>query len=752
MSTIETGTSPVRFDDLTDADLLDAWVSDRNHQAMDALFHRYAAVVYQVCLRHCRSHCDAEDAMQMTFFYLAKSAGSIRKPEYLPGWLHRVAQRSSLATMKSHSDRPLDDADVPSRPDDPFQRLTRRHEALVLDEELSDLPARYRTALVLHLMDRHSIAAIADRMQTTTGSVRGWIQRGKQRLAKRLRHRGVVPVVAVATVTSWARDAAAATAELDLDSPPVDPPDWDHPPSESDFSSLETLLQSGQSIMTSTLIKTSALAALATVALGLTTLSVGQPAHDGTSTSIQGLPPSNQIPVALAQGDDADQGMEMEDAYGMGMEGGYGAMQEEDDGMGGMGGMMGGYESSIKRRKPGSLAGTTTYRPPSTVVDLSSEDSPLVVQIRQALDRSIDWNGLDSLKNLPRFLGQEINVPVLLDDNGLGIAGVSPDHALRRPESSQDHVRTGLRVILRPLGLRAEIQDDGLVITADMNQLTRQGIATDRWLDTSGEQADRLDQILDSKITVQYIETPVQEVAMDLARELGFPIVLDLRAMEELGLSSDMPVTFMGKDLSARSVLSAMLKPLDMTYTYADETLTLTTVDANPERLRIYYLEGLGINPGDPSGLIELIQATIEPEHWESMGGTGTIVPLPSSGALGRPGLVVNAPDSIHHRIEQMLAGLRRSDQPAALPNSPMIDDTAATRPTPRPQADPSQSDAPPADTTQGARARRPQPKPDPFGNDSGADDPFGPNHANNDPFGGPAGQNDPFGSKPFGN
>ena len=136
---------------LSDADLLDAWNRDQHGPALAELVERYSRMVLSVCRRRCRSVADADDAFQTTFLYLARNSRKIRSPERLAGWLHRVAQRAAVATLKSGKRETEAMVDTPDQPEDPLDRLTQRHEAIVLDEELADLPEHYRAALVMHI-------------------------------------------------------------------------------------------------------------------------------------------------------------------------------------------------------------------------------------------------------------------------------------------------------------------------------------------------------------------------------------------------------------------------------------------------------------------------------------------------------------------------------------------------------------------------------------------------------------------------
>jgi RNA polymerase sigma-70 factor (ECF subfamily) len=82
--------------DLSDAQLLEAFVAQRDRVALEALVHRHARLVWTVCLRILPNHQDAEDAFQATFLVLVKKAGSIVPREMVGNWLYGVARRTAL--------------------------------------------------------------------------------------------------------------------------------------------------------------------------------------------------------------------------------------------------------------------------------------------------------------------------------------------------------------------------------------------------------------------------------------------------------------------------------------------------------------------------------------------------------------------------------------------------------------------------------------------------------------------------------
>jgi RNA polymerase sigma-70 factor (ECF subfamily) len=85
---------------LTDGQLLEQFIADRDEAAFEVLVRRHGMLVWGACRRILGSHHDAEDAFQATFLVLARKAASIVPREMLPNWLHGVA-RQTAATARA---------------------------------------------------------------------------------------------------------------------------------------------------------------------------------------------------------------------------------------------------------------------------------------------------------------------------------------------------------------------------------------------------------------------------------------------------------------------------------------------------------------------------------------------------------------------------------------------------------------------------------------------------------------------------
>jgi hypothetical protein len=255
-------------------------------------------------------------------------------------------------------------------------------------------------------------------------------------------------------------------------------------------------------------------------------------------------------------------------------------------------------------------------------------------------------------------LGAILEVPLLVDQRGVQAAGA--EGSTTKIQTKGLPLRTVLRRLLQPLALRAVVTDDGLLITADTEELARRGIGTSRWINVDHDAAEALEAKLDQTATLSgFFEESLTRVVDQLSESLGTTVVIDRRALEEIGLTADVPVTIDVDEVSHRTFLAQVLTDLDLTYLNRGELLVITTQEAAEARLlsRIYWLDATGLN-GDPAALMKAIQATIHPSSWEMMGGPSVMVALESK---NRPALLVSTTSEVHAEIGRLLKQLREN-------------------------------------------------------------------------------------------
>ncbi len=178
------------YDALSDGQLLDWFVQQREEAAFAALVRRHGPMVLSVCQRVLKKSQDAEDAFQATFLVLAEKAPRLRHPGLLANWLYGVAYRTALharqrASRRSEREREAATLYFTSNEEEIEAREMRR----VLDEELQALPEKYRAPLVLCYLESMTNAEATQMLGWPSGSMSHRLARGRELLRERLESR-----------------------------------------------------------------------------------------------------------------------------------------------------------------------------------------------------------------------------------------------------------------------------------------------------------------------------------------------------------------------------------------------------------------------------------------------------------------------------------------------------------------------------------------------------------------------------------
>jgi RNA polymerase sigma factor (sigma-70 family) len=149
-------------------------------------------MVWGVCRRIVAHHQDAEDAFQATFLVLARKAMSIRPREMVANWLFGVAQRTALKAKAMAAKRNTREKQVMTMPEPEAagQDSWGNLESLI-DQELANLPDKYRIVIVLCDLEGKKGKDVARRLKIPEGTLASRLRTGRVMLAKRLARQGV---------------------------------------------------------------------------------------------------------------------------------------------------------------------------------------------------------------------------------------------------------------------------------------------------------------------------------------------------------------------------------------------------------------------------------------------------------------------------------------------------------------------------------------------------------------------------------
>jgi RNA polymerase sigma factor (sigma-70 family) len=197
--------------DLTDGQLLERFCSRREESAFALLLLRHGPMVLAVCRRTLADAADAEDAFQATFLVLARKAAAIRKRQSVASWLHGVAYRIAVKARAHAARRRLWERKAAIRtPAGPLAELAGQELRAVLEEELSRLPEKYRTPVILCDLEGKTHEQAAGELGCPKSSLSSRLVRARGLLQQRVLRRGITLSAGLAGPALIAGTAPAA--------------------------------------------------------------------------------------------------------------------------------------------------------------------------------------------------------------------------------------------------------------------------------------------------------------------------------------------------------------------------------------------------------------------------------------------------------------------------------------------------------------------------------------------------------------
>jgi hypothetical protein len=241
--------------------------------------------------------------------------------------------------------------------------------------------------------------------------------------------------------------------------------------------------------------------------------------------------------------------------------------------------------------------------------------------------------------------------------------GCDPSEFLQQIRDEWEHALSVLRSIVAP-GSLGKLQERGPQI------------------------ADKptCESLLSQPISATFAEMPLKEV-LDRVQDLaGVTIDVDKRSLDEAGVSLDGPVTVQLDAMSLKSVLNMLLRPLHLTYVVKDKVLQITTEELHKGRgsLRRAVYAVADLVKADPDrdaeALIHVIVAHIEPNTWNTCGGSGAIDYFPAKKAL-----IISQTLDVQEQVADLLAALRRVSDLEGSGGEQAEDGTVPNQDVPRP-------------------------------------------------------------------
>jgi len=182
-----------------------SWVNDESElvtelqagseTAFDWLVNHYHAPVYNLILGMLGDTADSADAAQEVFLKAFKGIRSFRQGSSLKTWLYRIAIREALNhrrwCWRHHRQQVSIDAeeegkslalDLKDSEATPYERLASQETQQAVRAALAQVPALFRSAVILRDLEGLSYEEVAEVLEVSVGTVKSRILRGRRML------------------------------------------------------------------------------------------------------------------------------------------------------------------------------------------------------------------------------------------------------------------------------------------------------------------------------------------------------------------------------------------------------------------------------------------------------------------------------------------------------------------------------------------------------------------------------------------
>ena len=153
--------------------------------AFEELMHARIDAIYRLSYAIVGDEADARDSTQESFITAWRGIRGLRDPGRFDAWLQRIAVNTARMTLRSRGRRhvrEIPSGDVATLAAMSDQGRPERSDGDVLGAALDRLPVDQRTILVLHHLEGHDLAGLADVLEVPVGTVKSRLHGARQAL------------------------------------------------------------------------------------------------------------------------------------------------------------------------------------------------------------------------------------------------------------------------------------------------------------------------------------------------------------------------------------------------------------------------------------------------------------------------------------------------------------------------------------------------------------------------------------------
>ena len=166
-------------------------------ELLENLVHRHSRLVYRIAYAVLRSHHDAEDATQETFFRALRYRRKLAAVEDHKSWLARIAWRAAVERSRKTSRKLEISLDDPRKPLPEIASVESSADSAIegsevnalLERFIAALPEKLRAPLILSAVEEMSPREVAAALGISQAAVRSRLFRARQILREKLTER-----------------------------------------------------------------------------------------------------------------------------------------------------------------------------------------------------------------------------------------------------------------------------------------------------------------------------------------------------------------------------------------------------------------------------------------------------------------------------------------------------------------------------------------------------------------------------------
>lgn len=174
-----------KHEQLSDEDLLQRYLHDRNNKWLGILLPRYSLILFGVCMKYLKDEDDAKDCVQQIFF---KVINEIHKynVQHFRSWIYMVAKNACLMWIRGQKNFKVEwneNLNLKEDGNEQKQQLAEKEKILnLLQENILKLKPEQQACINYFYLQKKSYAEITTLTGFSLTQVKSYLQNGKRNL------------------------------------------------------------------------------------------------------------------------------------------------------------------------------------------------------------------------------------------------------------------------------------------------------------------------------------------------------------------------------------------------------------------------------------------------------------------------------------------------------------------------------------------------------------------------------------------